>query len=114
MMMNERKVQSLLGLMALCPSCHLVKHMGYANISGKGGFAQSHLAKINQWSMEKTEAYIKEQFQLWEERSQYEWTLNLDWLERCDVAIALPERLGQKEGVRNPFIRKERSRVFSN
>ena len=39
-------VQTLKGLIALCPACHEVKHMGLAQLKGRLGIAKKHLMKI--------------------------------------------------------------------
>ena len=44
---DERHIQTLTGLIALCPACHECKHMGLANIKGRGAIATDHLAKVN-------------------------------------------------------------------
>ena len=77
---DATKLQSLTGLIALCPNCHSVKHLGFAHINDKGMEAREHLATINQWSQSKASQYIGLVFKQWEERSKYQWGLNLDWL----------------------------------
>lgn len=79
---DEKKIQSLLGLISLCPPCHRVKHLGHAHLIGKGDEAKEHLQKINGWSQSEASLYIGDVFQLWEERSRSEWQLDLSWLER--------------------------------
>ena len=39
-------------LIALCPACHEVKHIGLANIKGQGNIAARHLAKAKQVSVD--------------------------------------------------------------
>lgn len=75
-----QKVQTLKGIISLCPSCHSVKHMGFAHIQGNGDAARAHLAKVNSWSQTQTNQYIGLVFKQWEARSKFEWELNLDWL----------------------------------
>lgn len=70
-------IQKLVGLIALCPSCHEVKHRGYANTRGRGEIADQHLANVNQWTMPKTKRYVNDQFQVWKKRSQHEWQLDI-------------------------------------
>src|SRR3712207_8436185 len=36
---DERRVQKLTALVALCPACHEVKHIGLAGLRGRGGAA---------------------------------------------------------------------------
>lgn len=75
--------QTLTGLVALCPSCHKVKHIGFAFTQGDRAFmaALNHLAKVNDWSPTKTYDYVNTQFQIHAIRSQQKWVINLDWLD---------------------------------
>lgn len=84
---DESHIQRLVGLVALCPNCHEVKHIGLANIRGRGREACVHLAKINGWSREQTRAYLKEVAKIWRERSQHEWQLDLTFLETLGVNV---------------------------
>lgn len=77
---DKRKVQRLEGLIALCPSCHEVKHIGLAGSRGRGSAAAAHLARVNGWSERQARRYIVAAFELWEKRSGYEWALDLSWL----------------------------------
>ena len=78
---DETHIQTLKGLIALCPQCHQVKHIGLAQIKGKYEEAKRHLAKVNGYSNKESEKYIRKQFELWTSRSKYEWTLDCSWLE---------------------------------
>ena len=78
---DQTKVQKLKGLVALCPDCHGVKHMGLSNKRGRGKEARAHLAKVNGWNIERAERYIRDCFKTWEERSRYQWELDLTWLQ---------------------------------
>lgn len=79
---DEKHQQTLMGLIALCPSCHEVKHMGHTNLQGKAIEATYHLAKVNGWSYEETINYVKAQFMAWQERSKYDWELDITWLDQ--------------------------------
>ena len=85
---DDHHVQTLIGLTALCPACHEVKHIGLANIRGRGQFAARHLAKVNGWTSQEAERYIAEQFAVWEQRSRFQWALDLKWLERHSITIS--------------------------
>tara|TARA_B100001989_G_scaffold176572_1_gene127718 strand:- start:1762 stop:2235 length:474 start_codon:yes stop_codon:yes gene_type:complete len=78
---EETKTQHLEGLIALCPSCHQVKHIGRSMAVGKGEAAVLHLMKVNGWSPEDTEHYLEGVFETWQRRSNEQWTLDLSWLE---------------------------------
>ena len=85
-------VQTLEGLTAFCPDCHQVKHIGLAGLRGYGEQAEAHLAKINGWSKDETDAYLETVWETWHKRSCHYWELNLFWLqENYGIRIA-PKR----------------------
>ena len=77
---DNTKKQTLLGLTALCPACHEVKHIGLATKNGRREIATKHLCKVNGWSREQGVNYIEEQFIKWKERSRYDWQLDISYL----------------------------------
>lgn len=92
---DEKKIQQLISMIALCPSCHEVKHRGFANMRGRGEIADAHLANINGWSPEITSAYVKLSFFQWRIRSGYHWQLELDHLNQFKTrGIELYQELG--------------------
>jgi hypothetical protein len=74
------RVQALERVVALCPDCHTVQHMGFANLHGGGTQARAHLARINGWSLARTDAHIAEAFRLWAQRNQGSWILDMEGL----------------------------------
>lgn len=74
---DKKKIQTLKGLISLCPSCHEVKHIGLAGIKGRREIAMKHLAKVNDWDEETTEKYVKKAFEIYKERSNHQWTLDI-------------------------------------
>jgi hypothetical protein len=87
---DAARVQRLDGLIALCPSCHGVKHFGRANITGKGREALAHLAAANGWTPEQATKYVRLAFDLWKVRSRTKWRLDLSWLTREGVTVRTP------------------------
>jgi hypothetical protein len=83
---DERRVQKLVRLLALCPSCHDVKHIGLAGVRGNYRRAVAHLARVNEWSRADAELYIEACFELWHRRSCHEWKLDLSHLEQFGIA----------------------------
>lgn len=72
---------TLLGLIALCPSCHECKHIGLAGIRGRGEIALRHFMKVNGIGRAEAEAYVKAAFKLFHERSQRDsWELDTKYL----------------------------------
>ncbi len=82
---DSNHTQKLMGLIALCPSCHEVKHIGLASVRGRQDIAKEHLARVNSWSRKKVNQYVNEQFEKWEQRSSYEWEIDLKWLEKKGI-----------------------------
>ena len=78
---DTHKNQKLVGLIALCPSCHQVKHIGLAKVRGRLEEATEHLSKVNGWDVEKCEQYIEDQFDVWRRRSEFSWELDLSFLQ---------------------------------
>jgi hypothetical protein len=78
---NESKTQVLEGLIALCPACHEVKHIGRAGAVGRLEQAVAHLMKVNDWEIERALDYIEEAFTIWAQRSEETWVLDVSWLQ---------------------------------
>ena len=79
---EDTKTQHLEGLIALCPMCHKVKHIGRSMAVGEGGQAKRHLMKVNGWSEGETITYLEGVFATWQRRSSEKWALDISWLEK--------------------------------
>jgi 5-methylcytosine-specific restriction endonuclease McrA len=77
---DENFIQTLIGIDALCPSCHLSTHMGLANKIGKLEEAKLHMMKVNQWDRDALETHYHEKGELWEWRSKQKWKLDATWI----------------------------------
>ena len=93
---DETQVQKLLGLIALCPPCHQVKHIGLAAVRGFLPNACRHLGKVNQWPMELVEQYVGRQFQIHQIRSAFSWMIDLSWLHESEQYIAETESIARQ------------------
>lgn len=80
-------VQSLLGLLALCPACHEVKHIGRAETVGNLGRAKARLGVANGWSAADVDTYLEVVWETWHRRSQHEWTLDVSWLATIGIDV---------------------------
>lgn len=78
---DTQLIQKLDGLIALCPACHEVKHIGLAGANGRADEAAAHLRWVNRWTEAETEIYLDSVWETWEKRSQQRWKLDLSWLE---------------------------------
>lgn len=85
-------VQTLTGLVALCPDCHEATHMGSARVKGRFDEARAHLMAVNQWSAEVAADHIENAFQDWLRRSEREWTLDATWLLSCGIEVSAETR----------------------
>lgn len=84
---DANHIQKLMGLIALCPHCHEVKHIGLAEINGKRERAEAHLARVNKWTQAQTNEYLAKVWAVWAERSQHQWQLDLTLLEQFGVKV---------------------------
>ena len=83
---DKTHTQTLVRLIALCPMCHKVKHIGLASVNGEFDEVRAHLMKVNQWPQQATaDAYIARAFHIFEERSQHEWALDISYLKRFGI-----------------------------
>lgn len=89
---DARRIQKLERLIALCPSCHEVKHIGLAHARGNQRRAIAHLAKVNGWSNEDARHYIEACFEQWSRRSQHQWTLDISYLERFSTSLTSDDK----------------------
>jgi hypothetical protein len=91
---DTRRIQRLVRLVALCPPCHEVKHLGLTAKRGRQAQALAHLARVNSWTRADAEAYAEVVFEQWATRSRHHWTLDCTVLEAQGVRFepTLPAR----------------------
>jgi len=78
---DSELIQKLVDVVALCPDCHKVKHMGLSIMKGWEDRARKHLARVNGWSLPEALRYEEDCFIEWQRRSLFHWTLDISWLE---------------------------------
>ena len=88
---DKTQTQKLVQLIALCPDCHRVKHIGLAWKQGKEKEALAHLAKVNKWHITRAEMYRRNMFDLWKRRSFFQWKLDLSYLDET-FGLKIPEK----------------------
>lgn len=84
---DKKLIQKLVGMIALCPDCHMVKHIGLAQVQNKGDKAIKHLMKVNKLSKKEAEKYVKESFEIWAKRSSKNWKLDISILESYGIDV---------------------------
>lgn len=84
---DKKLIQKLEGMIALCPDCHMVKHIGLARLQNRGELALRHLMKVNKMTQIKAEQYITDCFQLWGKRSTKRWKLDISHLKMYNIDL---------------------------
>lgn len=79
---DKIKKQTLNGTIALCPKCHMVKHIGFAQISGNFNIAKEHFKKVNKLNEQQAIIEINKCFKLFNERSKSKWILDVSIIEK--------------------------------
>jgi len=78
-------IQKLKGFIALCPDCHMIKHIGFAEIQASKGLLDmdrliNHFLKINGVAKNVFEEYRDNAFNVWRKRSTHKWTTDFgEW-----------------------------------
>jgi len=84
---DETHVQTLIGLIALCPHCHEVQHFGLAELRGRGNQAFKHFIEVNEFTSAEGNNLIKIAQQKWLERSGHSWAVDVSWLENDNITL---------------------------
>lgn len=91
---DENLIQTLTGLLCLCPMCHLCHHFGLAIKINQFDDALDHFQIINKITEESAKTIVKHAFGVWKERSAHSWTLDLSWItNKYDVKVINDERI---------------------
>lgn len=72
-------LQRLAWLMSLCRDCDAMTHIGYyrTHHGGEDSVPIAHLASIRGWSIPMARAHVVEAENLWTNRSERDWSMNL-------------------------------------
>ncbi len=82
---EEMRLQTLEGLIALCPRCHAAKHLGFsmmAKTPKSYDAVRSHMARVNDVSAFENDKYIAWAFAQQAKRRGLSWVMDVRWLER--------------------------------
>jgi len=82
---DQNHILKLKGFMALCENCHLIKHWGMATILASEGKIKledliKHFMEVNNCDRLTFEEHKKESIQKFNERSRYEWLIDISIL----------------------------------
>ena len=87
---DKTHIQKLIGFRSICGMCHNIKHLGLAGLMAQRGdldYAQliKHYCAVNGCTREDFLRDRAEAFDLWERRSQYEWTVDMSYLDSLGI-----------------------------
>ena len=83
-------IQKLVGFESVCFLCHSIKHLGLAGIQAQQGYLDyseliEHYCAVNECTKEDFLADREEAFELWKERSKFEWIVDVSYLDSLDL-----------------------------
>jgi hypothetical protein len=79
---DKHHVQKLIGFIALCNNCHMIKHIGFAGIQASKGLLDmdnliEHFMRVNGVDKKTFEEHRRKAFEIWRERSKHKWKTDL-------------------------------------
>ncbi len=77
---DEKHIQRLKDVVAVCPACHAVIHIGRTALLGREPEAQAHFMKVNGCTQSEYHAALGEANRVHAERSRHEWVTDLSAL----------------------------------
>lgn len=78
---EERALQTLKDVVALCPDCHSVKHISRTYLVGKGEAAMEHFMRINGCSQIEYHEALRKMNEEYLRRNKVEgWITDISWL----------------------------------
>jgi 5-methylcytosine-specific restriction endonuclease McrA len=77
---DKKRQQVLVGIQALCPDCHGVKHAGFSILRGRRAQVLAKLRAVNTWANQQAVDYMIDCFTLHVERSKLKWSVKIEWV----------------------------------
>lgn len=102
---------TLVGVIALCPDCHAIRHWGHTALQGKSDRAYAKMAAVNGWTDEQAQAALEEAFTLWEQRSSRTWSSDYSWVTRAHGFEISEEGLARADHANSRFTEPTASNV---
>ena len=80
---EKNRVQKLVDVIAVCPDCHKVIHIGRTQLMGGEERAEKHFIKVNNCTYADYRKALGEANEIHTRRNQIgEWNLDITWLKR--------------------------------
>ena len=77
---DKKHIQKLEDIVAVCPACHAVIHIGRTALLGREGQAQAHFMAVNGCTQSEYHAALGEANRIHAERSRHEWVTDISKL----------------------------------
>lgn len=77
---DEKHIQKLKDIIAVCPACHGVIHIGRTALCGKEAEAKEHFMRVNGASESEYHAALGQANRIHAERSRHEWVTDISRL----------------------------------
>ena len=79
---EEKALQKLQTVVAVCRSCHEVIHIGRTQLMGRGAEAMEHFMKVNECSQMDFHLALGKANETHRRQNQIEWTTDISWIEK--------------------------------
>lgn len=80
---DKKRVQTLEDVIALCPLCHAVKHIGRTTLIGKEKEAAEHFMKVNACSLSDYHEELGRVNAVHRARSRFDdWSADISWIQK--------------------------------
>lgn len=82
---DKTRIQKLTDVIAICPLCHEVKHLGHTQKEGRGEEAKQHFLGVNGAAPAEYSVACSKAKKIFDERSKHEWEMDTTWLENQTI-----------------------------
>ena len=103
---DRTRIQALRRVICLCTDCHTATHYGLASLTGKDGEAFRHLCAVTGLPSGEVDRQIEAAFELWQERSLFDWELDLRILAEAGITLTRPPSAKERADVADKALRK--------
>lgn len=93
---EEKKIQKLMRIIALCHQCHQSTHMGLAGLRGKDEEAMTHLQKVKNITQSEACKERNESGILHRIMSQHEWKLDISLITNNGIETVTPDVVNKR------------------
>lgn len=105
------RLQTLRGVIALCPDCHKVRHWGKTLIDGHEAAALERLMMINGWSRQHARQAADEAYAQWQRRSRHAWETDYSWITRTHGFVVTSEGINRASAANSALVSEAAARA---